>query len=232
MIGKYGLDIARKAERDYRHIHKFGSNPDVDISAAESIWSAGGLYPWDALAEAETIYCISESSEDTASLEIQGLDADYNPQTETVTLTGDTAVATENTFIRVFRMIYKDDQNAGTITARTVSGTGTVVAQIDEEKNQTLMAVYTVPANTRGYLVCYTVSAGKAKDAEVELFTKNFEDASFALKSQISVFENTVTQPFAVPLVLAPKTDIDFKVVTENNNTKVIVNFDLILDPI
>ena len=86
-------------------------------------------------------------------LTIEGLDANYHEQTETVTLTGTSAVTTTNTFIRVFRMTYEDGANVGTITARTVSASGTVVAQIDVGYAQTLMAVYTIPAGHTGYLV-------------------------------------------------------------------------------
>jgi hypothetical protein len=231
MLGSYGLDIARKAERDYYHIHKFGSNPDIDSGAVESVWSAGGLYPWNALETAQTLYCLSTSSSDTAILEIQGLDADFNPQTESLNLTGTTAVTTENTFIRVFRMKYINGGNAGTVTARTVSDSGTVVAQIDAGVSQTLMSVYTIPANTRGYLIQYIACTGKNRDAEVLLYTKEPAQNNFQLKSEMHTFQNSIIVPFGVPLVLPPKTDIDFRASSENNNTKVIVSFDIVLDP-
>ena len=231
MLGTYALDIAWGAERDYYHIHKFGSNPDIDSGAVESVWSAGGLYPWDALETAQTLYCLSTSSSDTATLEIQGLDTNFKPQTESLNLTGTTAVTTENTFIRVFRMKYIDGGNAGIIRARTVSGSGTVVAQIDAGMSQTLMSIYTIPANTRGFLIQYIACTGKNKDAEVLLYTKEPAQNNFQLKSEIQTFQNSIMVPFGVPLLLPPKTDIDFRGSSENNNTKVIVNFDIVLDP-
>jgi hypothetical protein len=103
------LAIAKGEVHGYSVVHKFGANFDIDNnSEPETVWTGGGLYPWSSLATAQTLYVLSESSEDTGILEIQGLDENYNLQTEELTLTGTTAVTTVNTFLRVYRMIYTD----------------------------------------------------------------------------------------------------------------------------
>jgi len=132
MIGRYGLDIARAAERDYTFEHKFGSNPNL-TAGNQTIWTQGGMYPWAALdGDAQTLYIVSTSASDLDTIEIFGLDNNWELQTDTVTMTGQTAVATNVPFKRIYRMIYDHTaQNVGTITARTVSGAGTVVAHID-----------------------------------------------------------------------------------------------------
>ena len=223
------LDVARGSISNSKIVHKFGANFDIDqITTPETVWTAGGLYPWSSLATAQTIYCISTSASDTAVLTIEGLDANYNEQIETVTLTGTTAVATSNTFIRVFRMTYEDGANVGTITARVTSGTGTVVAQIDIGYAQTLMAVYTVPAGHTAYMVTTDCTIDSRKDCQIlmyhRLFGKPFRIAHVAEATGHYRYD------FYAPLRVPEKTDIDIRIDNvSGNDSRVTANFDLVL---
>ena len=223
------LDIARDAISNSKIVHKFGANFDIDqADDPESVWTGGGLYPWASLSSAQTIYCISTSASDTATLSIEGLDANYDEQTEVVTLTGTTAVATTNTFIRVFRMTYQDGANVGDITARVTSGTGTVVAQIDAGYAQTLMAVYTIPAGFTGYLVALDSTIDSNKNAQLlmyhRLFGKPFRIAHVAETSGHYRYD------FNSPLRVPEKTDVDIRVdQVSGNDARVTANFDLVL---
>jgi len=223
------LDVARGSISNSKIVHKFGANFDIDqITTPETVWSAGGLYPWSSLATAQTIYCISTSASDTAVLTIEGLDANYNEQIETVTLTGTTAVATSNTFIRVFRMTYEDGANVGTITARVTSGTGTVVAQIDIGYAQTLMSVYTVPAGYTAFMVTTDCTIDSRKDCQIlmyhRLFGKPFRIAHVAEATGHYRYD------FYAPLRVPEKTDIDIRIDNvSGNDSRVTANFDLVL---
>lgn len=223
------FDIGRGLFSNVSHVHKFGFNPDVDSNSdPETVWSAGGLYPWSSLATTQTLYCLSTSASDTMDLEIQGLDENYALQTETVTLTGTTAVTTTNTFIRVFRMSAAG--NVGTVTARVTSASGTVVAQIDAGKGQTLMAVYTIPAGHYGLLLCGDFAVQKGEDAQVQFFQRPDGEADFRIAHMGEVFQGVYRYDFPIPLKLAAKTDLDVRCAeVESNNTRVTVNFDLIL---
>ena len=225
------LSIAQGEVSGHSVVHKFGANFDIDTgSDPESVWTGGGLYPWSSLATAQTIYCISTSGSDTGTLEIQGLDADYNVQTETVTLTGTTAVTTTNTFLRIYRMVYTGtSDNVGTLTARVTSGTGTVVAQIDAGYNQTLMAIYTVPADHTAYMLCGDFSVQKNKDAQVRMYQRPVGGA-FRIAHMSEVYESTYRYDFPAPLAMPEKTDIDIRAAeVESNNTRVSCNFTMIL---
>ena len=223
------LDVARGSISNSKIVHKFGANFDIDqITTPETVWTAGGLYPWSSLATAQTIYCISTSASDTAVLTIEGLDANYNEQIETVTLTGTTVVATSNTFIRVFRMTYEDGANVGTITARVTSGTGTVVAQIDIGYAQTLMSVYTVPAGHTAYMVTTDCTIDSRKDCQIlmyhRLFGKPFRIAHVAEATGHYRYD------FYAPLRVPEKTDIDIRIDNvSGNDSRVTANFDLVL---
>lgn len=222
------FDIGRGLFSNVSHVHKFGFNPDVDSNSdPETVWSAGGLYPWSSLATTQTLYCLSTSASDTMDLTIEGLDENYALQTETVTLTGTTAVTTTNTFIRVFRMVAPG--NVGTITARVTSGTGTVVAQIDASKGQTLMAVYTIPAGHYGLLLCGDFAVQKSEDAQVQFFQRP-HGGDFHIAHMGEVFQGVYRYDFPIPLKLAAKTDLDIRCAeVESNNTRTTANFDLIL---
>ena len=222
------LDVARDAISNSKIVHKFGANFDIDQATdPESVWSGGGLYPWASLATAQTIYCLSTSASDTAVLTIEGLDANYDEQTETVTLTGTSAVTTTNQFIRVFRMTY-DATNVGDITARTVSASGTTVAQINVGYAQTLMAVYTVPAGYTGYLVALDSTIDSNKNAQIfmyhRLFGKPFRIAHIAETAGHYRYD------FHAPLRIPEKTDIDIRIDNvSGNDSRVTANFDIVL---
>lgn len=223
------LDVARGAISNSKIVHKFGANFDIDQATdPESVWTGGGLYPWASLSSAQTIYCVSTSASDTAVLTVEGLDSSYHEISETVTLTGLTAVTTTNQFIRVFRMTYEDGANLGTITARTVSASGTIVAQIDIGYAQTLMAVYTVPAGHTGYLVALDSTIDSNKNAQLlmyhRLFGKPFRIAHIAETSGHYRYD------FHAPLRVPEKTDIDIRIDNvSGNDSRVTANFDLVL---
>lgn len=222
------LDIARGSISNSKIVHKFGANFDIDQGTdPESVWSGGGVYPWASLSSAQTIYCLSTDAGDTTTLTLQGLDANYDEISETVTLTGTSAVTTSNTFLRVFRMTY-DATNVGTITARTVSASGTVVAQIDAGYAQTLMAVYTVPAGFTAYLVALDATIDGTKTCQMlmyhRLFGKPFRIA------HVAESDGHYRYDFTAPLTVPEKTDIDIRInEVSGNDARVTANFDLVL---
>lgn len=229
MISETGLLVARRKFEGYESVHKFGQNPALNASTKETIWKHGGLYPWSSLTSAAVLHCSSSHASDTGELRIEGLDANFLPLVETITLTGTADVVTSGLFIRMDRMIYQDGANAGNISAKIGATDGDVVSYIGVGDNQTLQAFYTVPANKVGYLVMYTAGSGKNDDAELDLYIKKF-GGSFLLKSQMDVYQSSSSNTFAVPIKLSPKTDIDFRAITSSSNSKVIVNFDILLE--
>ena len=226
---EFYLDVSRGAIPNAFGIHKFGANFDIDQNTdPESVWTGGGLYPWASLASAQTIYCISTSASDTATLTIEGLDANYDQQTETVTLTGTTAVTTSNTFIRVFRMTYGDGANVGDITARVTSGTGTGVAKIDAGYAPTLMAVYTIPAGFTGYMVALDATIDGTKTCQALMYHR-LTGKPFRI-AHVAESEGHYRYDFRVPLKLPEKTDIDIRInEVSGNDARVTANFDIIL---
>ena len=222
------FDVSRGAIPNAFTIHKFGANFDIDQATdPESVWTGGGLYPWASLSSAQTIYCLSTSASDTTTLTIQGLDGNYDEITETVTLTGTSAVTTTNEFIRIFRMTY-DATNVGDITARVTSASGTIVAKIDVGYAQTLMAIYTIPAGHTGYILTGDATIDSNKNCQVMMYVREFGKA-FRI-GHIAEATGHYRYDFLSPLAIPEKSDIDIRVdEVSGNDTRVTANFDLVI---
>ena len=101
-----GIHISRGAVADTSHINKFGYNTAVG-STYETITDLGtNVLPTSAGVVSLVSADANDDDGDTGArtVEIQGLDANYVEQTETVTMNGTSAVSTTASFIRVFRM--------------------------------------------------------------------------------------------------------------------------------
>lgn len=155
----------------FEGLQKFGRNESISAAAAEDVWSVGGSYVFPS--GAETLSVVSDDDEDQptgdgcGTIELFGLDADYNAITELVTLDGDQAVVTDAKFLRCFRAICRTpgsgsllDRNLGVITA-TQSSSGVVMLNVLALFGQTLMAVYTVPLDQILVLTRAYASVGK-----------------------------------------------------------------------
>ena len=111
------------------------------------------VYQWSTTNAIDSIS--SSNSGDTQDVKIQGLDGDFNIIEQTVTLNGQNRVALSTPLIRVFRgknngltafagSIYVYENT--TISSGVPTDLTKVRLLIDDGNNQTLMALYTIPA--------------------------------------------------------------------------------------
>jgi len=169
----FEIQVSQGRVPGYSMVMIAGENPDVDSAAYEDIWTQGGLtvYPAAAL----QMKVSSSSANDTGagtgarSVIIQGLDANYDPITETVALTGQTEVTTSASFLRINKMIVATAgtglANAGTIYI----GTGVVTAGVPATIyntiapgfNDSLNFSYTIPNGYTGYIMWSRVTTGQ-----------------------------------------------------------------------
>ncbi len=164
------LDIARGAITGLSKVNKFGRNNDIDTGTTpEDIWSHGGEWVAPTAARVHTI--TSDDSADTSggtglrTINITGLNSDWEEINENVTLNGTTGVGTANAYVRIYRMYGltagSTGTNEGDIIA-TAAVDGTVTAEIPAGKGQTLMALYTVPAGKTAYQVNGSIIVNKS----------------------------------------------------------------------
>ena len=225
----------------YGQIHKFGAVPAMSQDTNGTIWDENDtIYPW-ATVDANIVLTVSvvapnnegsaRTTHDGDSVEIQGLDGNYDLQTETVTISGSSATTT-NTFKRVFRASFTNggsfDPNSERILIK--SG-GTTVAKILENIGQTLMSIYTIPAGKTGYLMRLDVTAQGTATGSFKLFCRDNGVGSFRVKhtAEINGVGGAYQLTYPLPQPLLEKTDIDARMHTLSNNGRYTCTFDILL---
>jgi len=225
----FGVSIQRGDVNNFQAIQKFGYNESVGTSF-ESVTDAGGDYTFITSAGTATATSSDTSSDNNGTVEIQGLDSNYDLATETLTIGGS---ASTTSFIRVFRakMVNANTGNAnvGTITI-TVSSTN--VAQIQPTYGQTLMCVYTIPRKFRAYLVQLDVGSSKDLENEILLRIKEIDNGNaWNTRAFITTRGGFVEKNFHVPEIIDAKTDIELRA-KSSATSSISGGFELILEKV
>ena len=219
-------------------IHKFGSNPEVkqsglSVSSPETIWDGSNEYTFPS-DDGEIMEIVSSSGTDTQDVVVQGLDENFLDKTWTGTLAGQTPVNI-GTWTRIFRAYNDGNANfVGDITINEVGGS-TDYLKILDDNNQTLMAIYTIPADKIGYLTRYSLSAQNEQSSSSIHFTAQIRTRElgkvFRVREIVSFGTSHDTERvLQFPTKLQPKTDIIFNVVnSDGNNGSVNADFDVAL---
>ena len=149
-------------------INKFGQNPTMATSATETVWDGSTLYSFPTSA---TITHLRQATDEVATdanatIEIQGLDTNYALTVQTKDLNGadtTTEVELDTPLRRVFRMKVLENISiaAPVWVGATGMAAGTAKGVIQTGNNQTLMAIYTVPAGKTAYITNYYASLNK-----------------------------------------------------------------------
>ena len=244
-----GLSIAKGDVVNTTFIHKFGDAPDFDIvDGFVTIWDGADdahvgqmQYQYSSTDDIDSVS--SGSGSDTFEIEIQGLDINYDLVVQTVTLTGQTRVALSTDLIRVFRMKnVNSTDNVGHVHCyvNTAINLGIPIdttknrAIIQPGNNQTLMAVYTIPAGKTGYMRDWYSSASGARKTsihQVKLRARAFGKV-FQVKhiSSINLVGTSHVQHiYNEPEVFAEKTDLEMSANTDEDVAGISAGFDVVL---
>ena len=220
-----GISVQRGLVKGFSAIQKFGYNTAVGTTL-ETIWDNNANYSYVSSAGACTVTS-SDSSDNNGTVEIQGLDGDYNLVTASATIGGS---ATTETFLRIFRVRMTSantgSANVGTITA-TVGSTG--LAKIRPTYGQTLMSVYTVPAGKRAYLMAVHSGSKKEVENEIAIMTKDATEDVFNMKTFFTFRGQAYTKHFVVPEIIGEKVDIELRGSSSATNS-LSGGFDLFLE--
>jgi len=225
----FGVSIQRGDVNNFQGIQKFVYNSSVGTSF-ETIWDGGGDYTFITSAGTATATSSNTGADDNGTVEIQGLDSNYDLATETLTIGGS---ASSTSFIRVFRAIMKTattgNANVGTITI-TVSST--TVAQIQPTYGQTLMAVYTVPRKYQAYLVQLDVGSSKDLENEIKFRIKQIDNGNtWNTRSFITTRGGFIEKNYHVPEIILAKTDIEMRA-KSSATSSISGGFELILEKV
>ena len=194
----------------------YGNNPDIQ-NTEETVWYQGGIYSYPS--SAIQMKVSSNDAAATCQVVINGLDANYVPISEVITITGQTAVTTVNSYLRIQNAYVIANPTAQNIYIGTGTVTGgvpaTVYERIYDGHNRTESGRYTVPAGRTFYLTHGTISHGS--DSLNAFITGRLIYRLFGLPFQSAAIVNLnnkfIDFWFEYPIVLPEKSDIETRAV-------------------
>lgn len=218
-------------------IHKFGSNGavpnQVSIEFPVTVWDFQTNYSFP-LDSGQELLIESASSLDVGQeISVFGLDENFNSKEVIVNLNGSNQVSLSGLWTRVFRM-YNSGNTELNGDISIVDSDGDVFAYLLPENNQTLMALYTIPAEYTGYLMKFHCS-GQNTSSSVINYTIHLKTREFGKVFRTRKIISCSTQQadeneLLFPLELPPKTDIIFQIVgADGNGGAVNADFDIAL---
>ena len=241
------LDLAQGKLSGFSKNNKLGKNSLINTnSVPEFITEQGGVYTGFPLTDVGTLSLVSTSANDTAGgsgareITIFGLNEDWEPISESVSLNGLTPVATVQQFRRAHTMFLSDSgdmsvaspNNIGLITAYHTAVPANVFLTILPNIGSSNYAVYTVPAGKTGIITNYFGDTRRSAGASCEGYWFIRTDGMSPRRRQpfeIRTEKGLSRSPYG-GLSFPEKTDIapviDF---VSNNGVTVIFGFDIIL---
>jgi len=228
-VGKYEpfeLQVARGQVTGHSLQNIFGYQAAL-TTTLYPIWENLSAYTYPASATTMLLYS-SSASDTNVSVLINGLDANFNPISETLVLTnGATGVTTVNSYLRINGMILASGvANVGKLSLSNAGKTVTYAAMsIGLGKSQA--AIYTVPAGYTFYLtrvdINAAIAAGGVASVNYQVYSKN-NVSGVAL----TVLETSFTQNFSirrvVPFAYTEKTDLQWQASADTGTIQIGVN--------
>jgi hypothetical protein len=226
----FDLQVSRGQIPWHSRLFQFGINNSVPATASPStVWGSTTTYAFPAAAIAMTVSSASANDKGTASpgtgartVLISGLDASYNAISETITLNGQTAVTTTNSYLRINSMEVLTAGSGNTAAGIIYVGTGTVTAGVPATVyglittgyNVSTQAVYTVPAGYTAYVTSYTFTSTYASATPVACsgFFITYTGSIPVIEATARINSgNSFDRHFDSPLSIAEMTDIEMK---------------------
>lgn len=224
----FGLGVQKGLVTNFSGVQKFGLNTAVGTSF-ETIWDGNNTYTYPSSSGTATATS-SDTDDNTGTVEIQGLDSNYDLATETLTIGG--SAGTTN-FIRVFRAIMKT-ANTGNTNVGDISITvsSTTVAKITAGYGQTLMALYTTPRKFNAFILQLDVGSSKDLENEIRLITKEISNGNvWNTKTFITTRGGFIEKNYFVPIKIPEKTDIEI-IAKASATSAVSAGFEFVLEKV
>ena len=222
------IDISKGVYQGWETIHLHGFSTNL-TSTYSDIWSPGGNHTY-LTAASSSMKIASSSASDTSSgtgakkVRVGGLDGNWNRITEEFILTGQTAVSSAKSWLRVLYMEVLEMGSASTINSFNVGnisfGQGTFTAGVPSElharigagNNRSLFSGYTIPANHEGFIFWKAISSDKNDNVHFQtLFRFNSISEPWHVHNQEILYQRSTSIPFRIPEYLPEKTDIRFR---------------------
>lgn len=226
---KYGIQL-RERKWPENAVFKFGFRPAVTTDE-ETIWDVGGEYVYPTEASTMTVGSASGAADAGLEVTVEGLDENWDKVVQTAVLEGGGSVALETDLIRVYRAFISGSvEPVGNIN---ITSGGTTYARIKAGENQTLMAVYSVPAGFTAYIHQGTISSGTSqsnKYATARLKVRSFGGV-MRTAAVVTLHNTFIPFDFGIPVTLTEKSDVEARAYTSSGTDDISVTFTVILVP-
>ena len=231
----FGECIVSLPKPGIKVLRKFGFNATVGATE-ETIWDGSGVYDGYRGGAGDEFTIVSDDVADdnggtgAITVQVYGLDADGNEQDELITLNGTGSMKSSGKYTRVFRAIVRtagsSGSNTGTITIADEAATITW-AEIKPLRNQTLMAVWTVPTGYTAFLTSYYANSDVVSKATLAVLRVRPPGEVFQTKSIIAINGSADGHEFKFPMPLVAGTDIIVTGAATGGGGSIAAGFDL-----
>lgn len=249
-----GEDFALQAARgDIAGVFRytvFGLNGDMDTqSAPEDLWSQGGDVNYPAAASVMNIS--SSSAQDgvagtgVRSVIVQGLDANFDPIEETVTMNGTTPVTTTQEFRRINRIASVASGSGNDADGLIYVYTGTATGGVPDDASLIYRTIpvgdtsseavsFTVPRNMEAfiYTIATQIRAGSSGNyVDMQLRTRRLLDTPTTLKADpvfrarriwVVTRESPYEKELPLPFKVEEASDMKIRGVSGNGNNLIV----------
>jgi len=147
----FSLQVARGQVGGHSAVFIYGYQAVIG-TVSLPVWDVATAYVYPVSAQNMTLYS-SSASDVTQQVQIQGLDLNFNPLSETLTLTnGVTGVVTANQYLRINYLVQVGGAAAVGNLSLANAGKTVIYAQINIGYGQNQTSIYTVPNGFDFYL--------------------------------------------------------------------------------
>jgi len=219
--------------------HKFGGSVDIDTTVSDMVLDNGyleqgtgdGNYTFQA--GAARPFIASSDNTDTVDVTVYGLDASYGVLTETVTLTGQSPVQLQHSYLRMDRaFVSSSTEAAGWITCGVTSdftngvpdNGDDVFVVISPDHQQTMMLVYTVPANRTLIITNWGIGCPKGDDVQCRGQYRP-EGGVFRTQAVLETFQQFDEKSYPYGLAMPAKADLRIRATSSTVNSEAYGSF-------
>ena len=239
------LEIPKGNVLGHSSVNKFGASAAVANGVSEEIWDGAVAYTWPTTASITHIRADTDSAITRGmGVEVQGLASDYTLVIQDATLDATdstTEVELATPLLRVFRLKVENDNVADENIQVGPTGFATQQAIVQAGNNQTLMALYCVPAGKTAYLTNYYASVigetgPPATIPDYVLFRLWARDNAASISKQLKhetgaaiIGSSNIVHEFKPYAKFTEKTDIWLTATPDGDDASVSAGFDIIL---
>lgn len=202
----FDLQVARGQIDGHSTVNIYGYQALVGTTFIP-VWENATAYTYPVAA---TQMNLAGTAGDTATIVINGLDANYLPISESVVLNGATPVTTTKSYLRINSMnvsVGSATNPAGVVTLKDLTNT-TIYAQINAGVGRTQSGIYTVPAGYTFFLQRVNIYTSLNGNNYATYQNKTIAPNGVVQLTQQAAFASSYEARRIMPRPILEKTDI------------------------